>query len=71
MNDIVKRLRHMADALENGLFADSFVSPHREAADEIERLREALERIVNKFDGTQNQAYFNLIRIAREALKDE
>jgi hypothetical protein len=47
MSDIVKRLREMAEADYYGRNPPHFVPPD-ECADEIERLREALEQIATE-----------------------
>ena len=62
---LVEEIERLQDELEA---ADDL---HRRDEETCERLRAALERIIASEDSTQNQAYFDLIEIAREALRDE
>ena len=63
MTNIVERLRRMADMTTT----DNALSVIGEAADEIERLREALKRIA-RYDHSWPQ---NAADIARAALRDK
>jgi len=64
--DIVERLRKKADTLEP--YPSDHKDDFREAADEIERLRAALEEICD-YDKAGGEYVITCKRIAREALK--
>lgn len=69
MSDLVKRHRAAADALRHQLGNASAAQCkfHDDTADELERLRDALERIERVVLGTPDQ----FKQIATEALRDE
>jgi hypothetical protein len=65
MSDIVERLRGRAKQLDGqgdglGYYSRMDVALDRDAADEIDRLREALERVVREWEAAPGLVYHQL-----------